>query len=69
MEAEKCLTQSERFNQEKVEFESAIYTKVNGLTFPTCFFAVIKLLLLISFWWSETEKQSFFMFDHKEIVL
>ncbi|XP_044486452.1 DNA repair protein XRCC4 isoform X2 [Mangifera indica] len=28
VEAEKCLTQSERFNQEKVEFESAIYTKV-----------------------------------------
>lgn len=29
MEAEKCLEQSERFNKEKVEFESAIYAKVS----------------------------------------
>lgn len=28
MEAEKCLAQSERFSNEKVEFESAIYAKV-----------------------------------------
>lgn len=28
VEAEKCLTQSERFNSEKAEFEDAIYAKV-----------------------------------------
>lgn len=28
VEAEKCLAQSERFNNEKLEFESAIYAKV-----------------------------------------
>ena len=29
IEAEKCLAQSERFNTEKMEFESAIYAKVH----------------------------------------
>lgn len=28
MEAEKCLTQSEKLSKEKEEFESAIYAKV-----------------------------------------
>lgn len=46
MEAEKSLAQSERLNKEKVEFESAIYIKVNALTCLTCFFAVTLLLLL-----------------------
>lgn len=31
MEAEKCLAQSEKFNNEKAEFESAIYAKVCAL--------------------------------------
>ncbi|KAF2290218.1 hypothetical protein GH714_004127 [Hevea brasiliensis] len=30
-EAEKCLTQSEKFNSEKMEFESAIYAKFLGV--------------------------------------
>lgn len=31
VEAEKCLAQSERFSNEKTEFEDAIYAKVCGL--------------------------------------
>lgn len=31
VEAEKCLAQSERFNNEKVEFESAVYAKFLGV--------------------------------------
>lgn len=33
MEAEKCLAQSERFSNEKTEFESAIYAKVLSVSF------------------------------------
>lgn len=33
-EAEKCLAQSEKFNSEKMEFESAIYAKVCAFKFP-----------------------------------
>lgn len=32
MEAEKCLAQSEKFKNEKVEFESEVYAKVCALT-------------------------------------
>lgn len=33
MEAEKCLAQSEKINDEKVEFESAIYEKVCSISY------------------------------------
>lgn len=46
MEAEKCLDQSERHNKEKVEFESAIYTKVHVLTCPAWSFTVTLLFFL-----------------------
>lgn len=31
MEVEKCLEQSEKISSEKIEFESALYTKVCSL--------------------------------------
>lgn len=36
LEAEKCLEQSERFTNEKIEFESEIYAKVCYLKYLTC---------------------------------
>lgn len=33
VEAEKCLAQSEKINDEKVEFESAIYEKVCSISY------------------------------------
>lgn len=41
MEAEKCLTQSERFSKEKMEFESATYAKVRDLVFHACIYIYI----------------------------
>lgn len=37
MEAEKCIAQSEKINDEKVEFENAIYAKVRTLSYLTLF--------------------------------
>lgn len=47
VEAEKCLSQSERFANEKVEFESEIYAKVNSELFNLDLFYLMSVVLYV----------------------